>query len=160
MLFAYLTYEAYINFLGDRFASDVWKKERTFFNKKPYHGLEGKLKLLSERIPFVGIRKDQRPYQTIKDLKRLRDFLSHGKTEKYEKTIIHLADEEPPLWPDSILDKLVTPELTDKAVRDVKEFIVFLHAQAAKRAKKDIWFGGEPLGGIRWQTSGDSKVKV
>ena len=43
MLLAYLTYEAYINFLGDRFASDVWKNEKAFFAKKPYYGLEGKL---------------------------------------------------------------------------------------------------------------------
>jgi len=159
MLLAYLTYEAYINFLGGRFASDVWENERAFFAKKHYRGLEGKLKLLSERIPIVGIKKDQRPYQTIRNLKVLRDFLSHGKTDKYEKTIIHHRDEEPLLWPDGKLDKLVTPELANRAALDVREFIEFLHAQAVKHIK-DIWFGNEPLGGIRWHASSDSKVKA
>ena len=46
MLLAYLTYEAYINFLGDRFASETWRDEKEFFSKKPYQGLEGKLKFL------------------------------------------------------------------------------------------------------------------
>jgi hypothetical protein len=157
MLLAYLTYEAYINFLGDRFASDVWKNEKAFFAKKPYYGLEGKLKLLSERIPIVGIRKGRRPYQTIKKLKGLRDFLSHGKTDKYEKTIIHRREKEPPLLPDGKLDNLITPELADGAVLDVRKFIEFLHYQAVKRTK-DIWFGDDPLRGIQWHASADSRL--
>jgi hypothetical protein len=159
MLLAYLTYEAYINFLGDRFAPDIWKIEKEFFTKKPYYGLEGKLKLLSEKIPIVGIIKGRRPYQTISKLKVLRDFLSHGKIDRYENTIIHDRDKEPRLLPDGKLDNLIKPESADRAVLDVTKFIKFLHSQAAKQTK-DIWFGDEPLVGMRWHASSHSKVKT
>jgi hypothetical protein len=135
------------------------EKRKNVFAKKPYYGLEGKLKLLSERIPIIGIKKGRRPFQTIKRLKVLRDFLSHGKTDKYEKTIIHRRDKEPPLFPDGKLDSLITPELADRTMLDVREFIQFLHSQAAKRTN-DIWFGDDPLKGIRWHASADSRSKA
>ena len=159
MLLAYLTYEAYINFLGDRFAPEIWAKERDFFTSKKYQGLEGKLKFLIEKIPITGIKKGQRPYQTIKKLKSLRDFLNHGKVDKYEKIIVHHRDKEPPLFGSyGKLDILVSPKLAEIAISDVREFIEFLHVQAMKRSS-DIWFGDEPLDGIHSHSSGDSRVK-
>lgn len=158
MLLAYLTYEAYINFLGDRFASDTWRDEKEFFSKKPYQGLEGRLKFLAEKIPIEGIDKSQRPYQTLKKLKTLRDFLSHGKIDKYERIIHHSRDKEPPLFGRyGILDELVTAESAKKAVLDVKQFIRFLHQQAMKRTN-DLWFGEDPFDGFRGHASSDSRV--
>jgi hypothetical protein len=39
MLLAYLTFESYVNFLGDRLAPEIWKSEKDFFNKPPYKGI-------------------------------------------------------------------------------------------------------------------------
>ncbi len=165
MLMAYLTYEAYINFLGDRFARDIWKNEREFFSKKnnKYKGIEGKLKLLQERCPLTGIKKGQRPYQTIKELKELRDFLSHCKPDKYTRTIVHHRDNEPPLFGNyDKISSFVSEAKAKIAVIDTEEFIEFLHKQAAKQAKKikDIWFGEKALAGIRGHSFSDSRVKT
>jgi hypothetical protein len=159
MLLAYLTYEAYINFLGDRIAPDVWAKEKDFFTKKPYRGLEGKLRFLVEKIPISGIKKGERPFQTITKLKRLRDFLSHGMVDKFEEVIIHHRAKEPPLFGRyGKIDKLVTAESAERAVSDVREFIEFLHREAMNKTR-DIWFGYGPLNGIRRHSSSDSRLK-
>ncbi len=49
MLMAYLTYEAYLNFLGTRVTPSDWENEREFFRKAPYKGTEGKLKRMGLR---------------------------------------------------------------------------------------------------------------
>lgn len=158
MLMAYLTYEAYINFLGDRFASDVWEKEGDFFSKGTYKGIEGKLRKIQEKCPLTGINMGQRPYQTIKKLKELRDYLSHCKPDKYTKKIVHARDKEPPLFGKyDKLETLVSKEQAEIAIADVKEFIEFLHKQAAKHTK-DIWFGEKALTGIRGYSSSHSSV--
>lgn len=160
MLMAYLTYEAYLNFLGDRFAHGIWRNEREFFSKGPYKGIEGKLKKIMEHCPITAVKKGQRPYQTIKQLKELRDFLSHCKPDKYTKTIIHHRDNEPPLFGKyDKMEHLVSNEKAEIAVKDVREFIEFLHKQAAQHTK-DTWFGKEALEGIRGYSSGDSRVKT
>ena len=160
MLLAYLTYEAYLNFLGERFAAEVWAKEHEFFTKDPYWGLDGKLTYLAETIPVTGIKKGERPYQTIKNLKSLRDFLSHGKIDRYTKTITHHRDDEPPLFgPYGKLDKLVTPGLASRAVSDVKEFIEFLHNLAGKQTE-DILFGKDPFEGFMQHADSDSRTSA
>ncbi|GAB6084285.1 hypothetical protein JCM30471_31990 [Desulfuromonas carbonis] len=45
MLLAYLTFESYINFLGDRLAPEIWKSEKYFFNNPQYKGIDGKMNL-------------------------------------------------------------------------------------------------------------------
>lgn len=157
MLLAYLTYEAYVNFLGDRFAPETWKEERKIFSEKPYQGLEGKLKFLTEKIPIKGISKGQRPYQTLKKLKNLRDFLSHGTVDKYEKIVLHSREKEPPLFGYGKLDKLVTAESAQMAVSDVQQFIEFLHRQAMTQ-KSDLGFGEDPFDGFMGQASSYSRV--
>ena len=109
MLLAYLTLESYVNFLGDRLAPEIWKIERDFFNKHPYKGMSGKLKKIFEIIEVDEPNKGKRPYQTIQKLKQLRDYLSHGKPDKYTKVVIHHKDEAPPLF-HSKLDTLASPK--------------------------------------------------
>ena len=163
MLMAYLTYEAYINFLGERLAPDEWAKEREFFRKEPYQGIEGKLKLISEKSFIVGIEKGKRPYQTIINLKKFRDFLSHGKPNKYSKTIQHTRDNMPPLFGNyDKIDSLVTPEQAEIAVEDVEEFIRFLHEQVKKINKfdtPDSWIMQDsPLNGALGHVSSETST--
>jgi hypothetical protein len=159
MLMAYLTFESYINFLGDRFTPDIWKRERKFFSQKEYWGLSGKLKYLSEKIPIEGMKTDRRPFQTIGRLKKLRDFLAHGPVDRYEKTIVHRRDKEPPLFGYGKIDRCAAPALAAKAVKDVKEAIEFLHAQACKHTE-DMWFGKDPWDDFRAHASSDSRTKA
>lgn len=95
--------------------------------------------------------------QTIGRLKKPRDFLSHGPVDRYEKTIVHQRDKEPPLFGYGKIDRYVTPSLAARAVDDVKEVIKFLHAQACKHAE-DMWFGKNPWDDFRAHAHSDSRT--
>lgn len=159
MLMAYFTYESYINFLWDRFATEKWAKELKSFsqNQKSYRGLLGKLKYLSERIPLEGMEKIRKQMQTISRLKKLRDFLSHGPVDRYEKSIVHHRDKEPPLLGYGKIDRYVTPNLAARAINDVREVIEFLHVQARKRSE-DMWLKRDPFDQFRAHADSDSKT--
>ena len=43
MVFAFHTVEAYLNYIGELLAPDIWKDERNFFRREPYRGWDGKL---------------------------------------------------------------------------------------------------------------------
>jgi hypothetical protein len=162
MLMAYLTYESYINFLGDRFAAKEWAKQREFFGPKSqngYRGISGKLKYLCEKIPIEGIKRDRRPMKTITELKKIRDFLSHGPVDRYEKTIVHQRDKEPPLFGYGTIDRFVSQTSAVRAVQDVKEVIRFLHNQASKHTH-DIWFGKDPFDDFIAHADSDSRTKA
>jgi len=154
MLMAYLTYEAYINFLGDRVAPEAWKNEKDLFNCDPYRGIAGKLKKISEVCHIQNLKKGERPYQTIVELGTLRDYLSHGKPDKYETQIKHSKRNEPSLF-HSNLYQLVTPEKMKRALEDVKVLIEFLHCKAAPYVT-DQMFGNKPLEGIIEHSQGDT----
>jgi hypothetical protein len=146
MLMAFLTYEAYINFLGERVAPEAWKNERVFFNRHPYRGIAGKLKKICETCNIRDFEIGKRPYQTVVELCQLRNYLSHGKPDKYEKEIKHSRDNEPVLFHSSLYD-FVTPTKVKRARKDVRAFIEFLHSSASPYVA-DPMFGDKPLGGI------------
>jgi len=158
MLMAYLTYEAYINFLGDRVAPEAWRNEREFFNNDPYRGIAGKLKKITEVCYIRDLKKGERPYQTVNELCKLRDYLSHGKPDKYEIEIAHSRRNQPSLF-HSNLYELVTPEKMKRALEDVKSFIDFLHHTAAPYVK-DTLFGDKPLDGIIEHSAGDTSKRT
>ena len=158
MLMAYLTYEAYINFLGDRVAPEAWQNEQVFFNSDPYRGIAGKLKKISEVCHIQNLKKGERPYQTIIELCKLRNYLSHGKPDKYETEIEHPNLNQPSLF-HSNLYELVTPEKMKKALEDVKSFIDLLHCNAAPYVT-DHLFGDKPLEGIIEHSAGDTNMRT
>ena len=77
------TFEAYINFLGDRLIAE-WK-ERERFDDKVAKVL-GHLELTPN--------ENTRPYSSIKQLKTLRDTLAHGKPVRKEVDEIVAGDAE------------------------------------------------------------------
>jgi hypothetical protein len=85
LLTAYLAFEAFINLLGECLDPDVWKNEKSFFNQKPYYGIEGKIKRLAEKLPNFIFEKGKRPYQTIKKVGKFRTLVVHGKPYYFEK---------------------------------------------------------------------------
>lgn len=157
MLMAYLTYEAYLNFVGDRIDPDTWKNEKKYFSQNEYFGVEGKLKRISEICDGVKIDKSCRPYQTIKDLGKLRTSIVHAKVYKYNETIEHTVDTEPEIWPKDGY-QYVTKENSNRAMEDVEEFIEWLHVKI-KPFCNDHWFGDKALGGITGYATSSSKVE-
>lgn len=160
MIFAFHTVEAYLNYVGERLAPDIWKKERNFFRNEPYGGFEGKLRKVLE---LVGLQwaPGKTPLATILQLKTLRDLIAHGKPEKLKAEISHPEGTEPPVLA-STLRKMVTPRGKLKSMlSDVQEFLVKIHDAAKSRLKvRDHWFGEHPLKGTSEYVVRSTKLMV
>jgi hypothetical protein len=156
MVFAFHAVEAYLNFVGELLAPDIWKNERDYFKKLPYRGFSGKLRKVME---LVGHTADEnaRPLKTVLELKRLRDLIAHGRSERFEGSITHGSDEEPG-YPLSTLRSQVLPRhRLALIVADVEVFLNSLQALAGAKLRaegmNDPWFGREALRGPSWYAS-------
>jgi hypothetical protein len=146
MLMAYFAYEAYLNLVGPRIDKEAWKNERDFFSKPPYRGTQGKLDRICEKIR-IDIDRGRRPYQTIRELGRLRDSLAHGKLEAYAFEVEVEKGKEPDMFRDIQIYKMVTREKADRALKDTEEFIEYLHARIMEKCKDDDFlYKGKALG--------------
>lgn len=86
-LFGFLAFEAFLNYLGERIAPEVWAIERKHFGGRGmYPGPMGKLRFLAE-LCEMPLDTSAAPYTTVNELKERRHQLSHGKTEKMEAVI-------------------------------------------------------------------------
>ena len=144
---AYFTFEAYLNFVGSSVEPAAWKNERKFFSKKPYRGTQGKLKLLCEKYE-IKLNPDERPYLTIRELGCLRDYLAHGKPDRYMSEVDVEEGKVPDLFGNLKIYDLVTRERADRTLQDTEEFIEYLHATIAKKKRKssyDFVFKGRVL---------------
>ena len=108
-LFLYLALEGFLNHLGEQIAPDEWAKERQFFSQEPYAGTLGKLDFVAERVD-LAVKKDYRPYQTIKRLHALRQGIVHPRTEE-------LKDVFPS---DSKLHELGHPRFVKRVMEDLE----------------------------------------
>jgi len=136
MLMAYFTYEAYLNLVGPHIHRVAWKNEREFFSKDPYRGTEGKLNLVCERLG-IKIDRGQRPYQTIHELKRLRDFLAHGKPQFYAYEVEVEQEQTADLFRDITIYKMVTRDKADRALKDTEEFLEYLRSKIIEKFGDD-----------------------
>ena len=164
-VFAFHTIEAYLNFVGERIAPEIWKDERNYFRREPYRGWDGKLRKVMELVDLTR-EPDKRPQTTIARLRFLRDLIAHGKSERFAGEHIHSSEERPPLFPPSTLTAAVAPreELPD-ILSDVEEFLNDIHRRAAPKievlwANTDsaIWFGSEALRGPSRYSSGTTTL--
>jgi len=145
ILMAYLAYEAYINFVGDRLDPETWKNEKTFFSQPEYYGIEGKLKRIRELCSNFAIDSSRRPYQTVIELGRFRSSVVHAKIHRYQKSVEHHVDHEPDWWPESAFSSL-SAQKVQRAIDDTESFIEYLHSQI-KPFISDVWFGDKALQG-------------
>ena len=143
MLMAFLTYEAYLNFVGYRLVPEAWRNERESFGKGKYRGNEGKLRKIVEVCKIPTVDKGKRPYKTIGKLGKLRNFLVHGKPKIYESTIKYREGETPDMFPDNFIYEECSHESAHCAAADVKEFIEYLHEWVLK--KQPYHFPSKPL---------------
>jgi hypothetical protein len=137
MLMGFMTFEAYVNFLGTKLEPELWKEERTAFNTRPYKGTNGKLLKLCElhEVPFPD--KGRRPFQTVCRLNELRDIVAHGKPDEFEFTVRHPPEMNPATIKYS-LDDYVSAMKAEQAVADLKLLIESLHAQFVARTGADL----------------------
>jgi hypothetical protein len=122
MLMAYFVFEAYINYLGERLAPKLWEDERNHFRKPPYVGTSGKFLKLCEIHNVTFPEKGERPYQSIKTLKNLRDIIAHGKPEKYDLTVQHPDDKNPTIIK-SKLNEIITAKNAERTIGDLEVLI-------------------------------------
>jgi hypothetical protein len=145
MVFAFHTIEAYLNFVGERLAPDIWQDEQNFFRNEPYRGFNGKLRKVLELVELPWSKHAPRPLKTVLELKYLRDIIAHAKPEKFLDPITHPdGTEPPPIVPE--LDQLVTEQTRAMAIKDVEQFLNQVHDLASHKVN-DIWFGSQALHG-------------
>ena len=144
MVFALHSIEGYINFLGERVAPELWEDERATFKGA---SLTEKLKVVCERCGIGAPPKGKRPYSTVLELKGLRDKIVHPKTQTIKRSIGFDADHPPPLFAESLLATLVSPQKALRARDDVKRIVHELH-NAAVAKFPNLGLGDDPLEGI------------
>jgi hypothetical protein len=163
MVFALLSFEAYLNFLGERLASDIWKDERNFFKRLPYRGFDGRVRKVFELCKIPEMDRAERPYSTVWKLKDLRDLIAHGKSEKISMTLEHQDDASRSFY-NVELYKLVSLENTYHARDDIHFVSLKLH-RAEKEVfdgstprRTDPWFGTDPFAGSRGFSVGHTTI--
>lgn len=156
MVFALHSMEAYLNFIGERLAPDVWAKEREYFLKAPYRGFAGKMKKVLELVALEEPPRDKRPYSTIWLLKNLRDQIAHPKTERYSFTADHAPDNIAAFYV-APFQGLVTRANVEMAYEDVETFADTIH-ELAKPRLKDVIVGSNAFRGPLSLGRGSSSV--
>jgi hypothetical protein len=136
LIFAFFTFEAYLNHLGIMVRPDLWegKKERGYFNGRKkidgqeYYGIIGKLHFLYSQCGLV-YDKTSAEMQTIRKLKEFRDLLAHGKTEKDILPISCAPSQTPELIVPEVW-QYVQSDLLEAAYVHVKSVVEQLHTAA------------------------------
>lgn len=133
ILFCAFTLEAYLNHLG-KVKIPSWEKiERKL-------GPKEKLYLLIDVMKHA-VDESRRPYQTLKDMFRLRDALAHGKTEEFSYSgIQRLAPDERPRDPEVFWLTYCSLENARRCVEDTRRIMSELHQSAGLQ--------GEPFRGL------------
>jgi hypothetical protein len=142
MVFSALTFEAYLNFVGEKLAPSFWKKERDHFRKT---GLPGRTRKVLELCGMPEPDMTIEPYSTIWELKKLRDVISHGESVSLSIMREHDQNNVPDFTGYDPLSDLVTPEKERLAAQHVGTLAQMIHT-AAKQLIEDPWFESAELG--------------
>lgn len=157
-VFAYHTVEAYLNYVGERIAPEIWQDERNFFRNEPYRGALGKLRKVMDLVGLPWIPSD-RPLKTVLELKEIRDLIAHGKTEKLRAELIHPQNTEPAYPVSTLRECLASKDELAKALPDVEEFLNSIHRRAGSLLKvQDDWFGEDALQMPAWYVNGTTSI--
>jgi hypothetical protein len=97
----------------------------------------------------IKLNPDERPYLTIREASRLRNYLAHGKPDHYASEADVEEGKVPDMFGGLKIYDLVTREKADRTLRDTEEFIEYLQRElAAKRKHRnayDVTFVGRAL---------------
>jgi hypothetical protein len=154
---AFHTVEAYLNFIGDHLAPEIWEDERNFFRREPYRGWDGKLRKVMELVEMPWPHPIERPLKTILELRDLRDLIAHPKPEKLNSETLHAEGTEAPFLASTLRSKFTPKDKVGKAVHDVEQFLNHIHRLALPRVD-DILFGTDALRGPDEHSWGSTTV--
>ena len=126
MIMGYMVYEAYLNYVGDELAPEIWQKEREHFSSPPHKGSEGKLRFLLERYNMPFPDKNKRPFASVYALKDIRDEIVHAKPYKTKYTTTHPADSFPPMSKEWLENKVNKAQAT-RLLNDLEQFLEETH---------------------------------
>ncbi|MDP3553082.1 hypothetical protein [Methylocystis sp.] len=143
MVFAFHSFEGYLNYVGEKIAPDLWKDEKHAFRSDIYK----KLKAICELCNIDRPDKSKRPYSTIQALQTLRDRMAHPKTHRAKGETKFVEGEEPEIFSPTLLDTLVSHESALQARDDVREIADLIHPAARVRFP-DVGLGSDPFEGI------------
>ena len=122
-VFAAFTVEAYLNHLGQKQIRDWNDFERKL-------GPREKLLLLRNML-HLSVNIASRPFQTLRDMLRLRDALAHGKTLTVKSdNIVSNQDDEKAHNPQPEWKKLCSLRSVERMVEDAEKMIRHLCAQS------------------------------
>lgn len=130
MLMSFLAFEGYLNWLGVHIAPDVWNDEQQFFSREPFKGTMGKYRFLAKLLRLPSPDASKGPFQTAKELLRVRDLAVHPRAESGARDVRFDAEHHP-LHYQSTLEKAVSP---DNAIR-AKEHVEFLAEELHREAR-------------------------
>jgi hypothetical protein len=121
--FATFSVEAFLNHLGERKVTDWRAVERRL-------GPKEKLIVLRQ-VLHLTVDESRRPFQTLRDMLRIRDALAHGKTvETTSDVTVADSGDEAAFYPEPDWKKLCRPESVARMVEDADLIVRDLSAQA------------------------------
>lgn len=130
LMMAYLAFEAFVNFLGETMCPEKWANEKDAFRGKG-DTIEAKISAIVAQLPGYEWRKGQRPCQDIKNLKRFRDFVAHGRVIRSEYPTTLNENGIDFRWVHE-WDEFVEPCAVERSIASVKEFCQSLVVAARK----------------------------
>jgi hypothetical protein len=146
-VFAYNTVEAYLNYVGERIAPEIWVDEWNYFRNEPYRGAFGKLRKIMDLVGLPWTPAD-RPLKTVLELKEIRDLIAHGKPEKLQGTVIHARGTLAPYPASTLRTMAASRDLRLVILPDVESFLDDIQRRAKPLLKvEDVWFNDYALFG-------------
>lgn len=146
LVFIFLSFEGYLNYIGEKLAPELWKEER-----KKLRTVDDKAKKIFDLCSVPEPNKEDKPYKSVWLLRDLRDRIVHSKPSKETFSGFYEHSSETDLSLPSLyispLEDLITHSKVLEAKSDIKKVVCFIH-QAAKESFKNLYFEPDPLGGI------------
>lgn len=130
LLMAYLAFEAFVNFLGEKTCPELWINEKDAFRGQG-DTLEAKIGAISRRCHFQW-KKGGPPYQDIKNLKKFRDSTVHGKLQRSQYSTQQKEDGTHIRWSHPFY-AFATPTKVQQSMDSIKAFCQSLLVAAHKR---------------------------
>ena len=125
-VFAAFTVEGYLNHLGQKQVRDWSELERKL-------GPREKLLLLRNML-HLSVDMARRPFQTLRDMLRLRDSLAHGKTLTVTSdNVVDDQDDEKARYPQPDWKKLCSLSSVERMVEDAEKMVRHLCAQSGSK---------------------------
>ena len=125
-VFATFTVEGYLNHLGQKRVRDWNEFERKL-------GPREKLLLLREML-HLSVDISRRPFQTLRNMLRLRDALAHAKTLTVKSSnVVNDQNDENALYPQPDWKKLCSLRSVERMVEDAEKMVRHLCKQSGSK---------------------------